>query len=111
MFKLYFSVYDKPRDMLRNFLKIGIQTPVSGHNTISNGENSTLIPNKKDGSNEVLGNTLEKDFIKGVMGEKDVINIAEYENIKRKELQDAKSLKYSNDIYKTYEIKILLCST
>ena len=73
--------------------QIGLNSKDNG-DLVDKPENTNSSPK----NTEVLGNTLEKDFVKKVLGAKDVINLSEYEKIKRKELQDARELKYSNDI-------------
>jgi len=71
-----------------------------GLNSKDNGdlEDKPENTNSSPKNTEVLGNALEKDFVKKVLGAKDVINLSEYEKIRRKELQDARELKCSNDI-------------
>ena len=80
------------------FYDLGLKTNSNGNVAEKHAVSNS---NQKNASEEVLGNTLEKDFVKKVLGAKDVINLSEYEKIKRKELQDARELKYPNDITKT----------
>ena len=77
----------------------GASADVNGSASEKNGL-STDKPKKS--SNGVLENNLEKTFLKKVIGNKEIINLSEYEKIKRKELQDARALKYPNDITNTY---------
>ena len=48
-------------------------------------------------TNKVLAYNLEKDL----KDKKEVIDLTEYANIRKKELQDARELKYPNDVTRT----------
>ena len=48
-------------------------------------------------TNKVLAYNLEKDL----KDKKEVIDLKEYANIRKKELQDARELKYTNDVTRT----------
>ena len=48
-------------------------------------------------TNKVLAYNLEKDL----KDKKEVIDLKEYANIRKKELQDARELKYPNDVTRT----------
>ena len=80
----------------------------SGNNGTTSLENTLAANNTTGVENNVFDNGLVNQAAnKGITGKNDAIDISQYESIKRKELQDARSLKYPKDITRTYEKNII----
>ena len=91
-FKLYSSTYFN-----YNYTYQGAQNLAFNLDQSTNEENDKEDDISDMITNKVLAYNLEKDL----KDKKEVIDLKEYANIRKKELQDARELKYTNDVTRT----------